>query len=70
LHFTPLRHGLDKIFLCGWSKMYQFPHRPMGLTKHGSERNHEKQPQLPSTAHPDISINKKIAEKFLAHVWG
>ncbi len=50
--------------------MYQFPLRPMGLMKHGSECNHEQRPQSPSTAHQDITINQKIAGKFLAHVRG
>ncbi len=57
-----------RIFFVVQSKMYQFPPRPTGLRKHCSEHNHEKQPQLLSTAHQDIAINQKIAGKFLAHV--
>jgi hypothetical protein len=48
-----------RIFVCGWSKIYQFSPRPTGLRRHGSEFNHEKQPQLPSMAHQNITINNK-----------
>ena len=52
------------------AKMYQFPPRPMGLRKHGSECNHERQPQLPCISHKDITINEKKAGEFLVNVWG
>jgi hypothetical protein len=42
----------------------------MGQRKQGSERNHEKQPQLPSMANQDITIKQKVAGKFLNHVRG
>ncbi len=32
--------------------------------------HHEKQPQLPSTGHQDITINQKIAGKMLKHISG
>jgi hypothetical protein len=58
------------VFLCGLNKMYQFLPRPAGPRKHCSERNHKKRLQLPSMAQQDITINQKIAGKFLAGVWG